>query len=522
MGVCGNLKENRKRKVNEVEISESPLTVLDKSISLVSPSICRIKFFNRNGTGFLIKLKIYNEKELFFLMTNEHVITREIVDSKENIEIFYDYKSERKEIDLNKDKRIIKDYKDLDIDIIIIQILEEDNIDKKYFLTPYLGEIFNLKGKRIYITQFPKGDNLCFSKGYIKRIKNYELIYNATTDMGSSGSPIFLENSREVIGIHKQGNIEKTENYGNFLYPIIESLKFENKIIKNKIENNEKYIYENGDYYIGEWLNNLKHGKGKLYYKNGKIKYEGDFIKDKFDGYGKYIYENGEYYIGQWQKNLKHGKGTYYYKNGKIKYEGDFIKNKLEGNGKYIYENGEYYIGEWSNWLKHGEGTLYYKNGKIKYEGDFIKDKFEGYGKYIYENGEYYIGQWLNDEMHGKGKIYYKNDKIKYKGDFIKNKLEGNGKYIYENGEYYIGEWLNNLKHGKGKLYYKNGKIKYEGDFIKNKFEGNGKYIYENGEYYIGQWLNDEMHGKGTYYYKNGKIKYEGDFIKNKSEEDEN
>jgi len=320
MGICSNSSENRKKKVNEVEIFESSLTVLDKSISLVSPSICRIIFFNRNGTGFFIKLKTYrdkegggfkkdyfnktylnnkkdyyyynenNEKELYFLMTNEHVITREIVDSKENIEIFYDYKSETREIDLNKDKRIIEDYKELDIDIIIIQILEEDNIDKKYFLTPYMGEISNLKRKRIYITQFPKGENLCFSKGYIMRIKNYELIHNASTDMGSSGSPIFLENTREVIGIHKQGNIEKTENYINFLYPVIESLNLGNKIINN----NEKYIYENGDYYIGEWLNNLKLGKGKLYYKNGKIKYEGDFIKDKFEGNGKYIYENGE------------------------------------------------------------------------------------------------------------------------------------------------------------------------------------------------------------------------------------
>jgi len=91
-------------------------------------------------------------------------------------------------------------------------------------------------------------------------------------------------------------------------------------------------IYENGEYYIGEWLNNLKHGKGTYYYKNGNIKYEGDFIKNKFEGNGKYIYENGEYYIGQWLNDQIHGKGTYYYKNGKIKYEGVFIKNQLEEN----------------------------------------------------------------------------------------------------------------------------------------------------------------------------------------------
>ena len=192
------------------------------------------------------------------------------------------------------------------IDIIIIQILEEDNIDEKYFLLPYMGEISDLKGKRICITQFPKGKDLCFSEGDIIRIKNYELAYNATTDKGSSGSPIFLKNTTEVIGIHKQGNTIEPENYCNFLYPIIQSM-LNNEIEYNKKEdfniNNRKYIYENGDYYIGEWLNEQRYGKGKLYYKKGNIKYEGDFINDKFEGEGQYNFENGEYYIGQWLNN---------------------------------------------------------------------------------------------------------------------------------------------------------------------------------------------------------------------------
>ena len=63
-------------------------------------------------------------------------------------------------------------------------------------------------------------------------------------------------------------------------------------------------------------------------YKNGKIKYEGYFINDKYEGYGIRIYENNEYYIGEYLNGLRHGKGTEYYKNGKIKYEGDFAKDK--------------------------------------------------------------------------------------------------------------------------------------------------------------------------------------------------
>ena len=38
------------------------------------------------------------------------------------------------------------------------------------------------------------------------------------------------------------------------------------------------------------WFNGLKHGKGKVYYKNGNIIYDGDFVKGKREGNGKYIY----------------------------------------------------------------------------------------------------------------------------------------------------------------------------------------------------------------------------------------
>ena len=77
----------------------------------------------------------------------------------------------------------------------------------------------------------------------------------------------------------------------------------------------------------------------------GNIGYEGDFVNDKQEGNGKSIWEDGNYYIGQWKNGLRNGKGTYYYSNGNIRYEGDYVNNKREGYGKYIWEDGEYYIG---------------------------------------------------------------------------------------------------------------------------------------------------------------------------------
>jgi V8-like Glu-specific endopeptidase len=108
----------------------------------------------------------------------------------------------------------------------------------------YLDNINNLKGKSIYIPQFPKGQNISYSKGYINEIDNYELIHNGTTKSDSSGSPIFLENSTQVIGIHKLGNINKTENYGNFIYQIIQLLRIKGENEYNMNINEKRKIWK--------------------------------------------------------------------------------------------------------------------------------------------------------------------------------------------------------------------------------------------------------------------------------------
>ena len=470
---------------NEVLTGQNNLTQIDTNIYSVIKSVCKIVInISSIGTGFFIKLR-KNNKDFYCLMTNEHVVTKNLIDSKEKIVIYFDGQNKRREIILNENKRYIRDYRYIDLDVTIVQILKEDDIDKDYFLLPYIGDCNQLMNYKIYIVQFPEG-NLSYCKGELTDIDKFELTHNVSTLPGSSGSPIFLENTTKVIGIHKCGAINLNKNFGDFIYPIIEDDKI--------------YIKKKLYYFLGF----------------GKIKYDGEFFNDKFDGVGKYYYENDEYYIGQFKNGLKNGKGIEYYPNGNIKYDGEFVDDKYEGNGKYIYKNGESYRGKFKNGFLHGKGVYYYENGKICYEGDFINDKYEGNGRYNYTNGEYYIGQWKNDKKNGRGKYYYKNGNLCYEGDFIDDNFEGNGKYYYENGEYYIGEFKNDLKNGKGILYYKNGNVKYDGSFINNKFEGKGKYIYENGEYYIGEWKNDLKYGKGILYYKEGNIKYEVDCIDDK------
>ena len=486
-----------KERIEEIEIRTSQIKEIDVCLHEVSKSICKIRYDSCCATGFLLKLYI-EERELYCLMTNQHVITKQIIEEKKFIIIKYDFGKKWIKIKLDSEKRYIKYNREFDISLV--EIISEDGIKPKYFLLPNLDDINYIK-QDIYVPQYPHGKNLSYSEGKIKTINDYELAYDASTELGSSGSPIFLKNTTLIIGIHKQGNKYRKENYGTLINSIIKYL------------NTKETKYENGEYYIGEKLNNLKHGKGFMLYKNDEIKYYGDYINDKRAGKGKFYWENGSYYIGEWANDLKHGKGKLFYKNGNIQYEGDFIAGKFNGNGTYTWEDGEYYIGQFYNGLKYGKGIVYTKKGEVIYDGDFVDDKYEGKGKYVWKDGKYYIGEFSNDLRHGKGKEYYKNGDVIYDGDFVKDKKEGEGKYIYKNGDYYIGPWHNNMKFGKGILFYKNGNIKYDGEFVNGKFEGEGKYNFENGEYYIGHLANDLKHGKGIIYHKNGDIKYKGEFV---------
>ena len=440
---------------NEVETKTSEIKEIDVNLNESCKSICKIIYQNNFGTGFFIKL-YKDEKELLCLMSNEHVIRKDMIESKETINVKYNYEKKWIKIKLDEKERFIKYNKEMDF--TIVEIKPEDKIKDKYFLLPTLNDIDYIN-KDIYIVQYPEGKNLSYSQGKIKAIDNYELSYDASTKSGSSGSPILLKNTTEVIGIHKQGSNYKKENYGTLINYIQKSLNY------------KKIVFSDGKYYIGELLNNQMNGKGILYYKDGKIEYDGDFIKGKREGNGKYIYENGSYYIGQWLNNNMNGKGAVYYKNGKVMYVGEWVNGKKEGNGKHIFEDGSYYIGQWLNNERHGKGISYYNNGTLCYDGEWVGDKKEGIGKFIYETGDYYIGQWLNNKEHGKGKFYYKNNNIQYEGDVANGSLEGKGKFIYENGNYFIAEFLNGSPKGIVKVYDKSGKFIYDDRFDNEKAE---------------------------------------------------
>ena len=78
-----------------------------------------------NGTGFFCKIKYLN-KEIYCLITNDHVITKFILLNKEYIKIRLN--NEIKKISLDLYRRI---WNDEELDFTCIEIIEEDNIINK-------------------------------------------------------------------------------------------------------------------------------------------------------------------------------------------------------------------------------------------------------------------------------------------------------------------------------------------------------------------------------------------------------
>ena len=189
--------------------------------------MCKISFNKNNktyfGSGFFCKLSInelgFNNKP--FLMTNNHVIDLNYLQSNNEIAL-----------EINKIKKIlnIKDrYKFTNIlnDFTIIEIIDSDNIDDFFEVFPNVMSFNserNFDDYDIIIPQFPLGNKLSISSGTIKKI-DYNIIHTASTEHGSSGSPILSPDNLKLIGIHKQSYKELNENIGSFIKNILLSIK---------------------------------------------------------------------------------------------------------------------------------------------------------------------------------------------------------------------------------------------------------------------------------------------------------
>ena len=79
-----------------------------------------------------------------------------------------------------------------------------------------------------------------------------------------------------------------------------------------------------GSNYVGEWLNNKRHGIGQLSFPDGDV------------------------YTGEWSNGKMTGNGEFEFHTG-IKYVGQFLDGKFHGWGQLTKTNGHTQEGKWKN-----------------------------------------------------------------------------------------------------------------------------------------------------------------------------
>ena len=264
----------------------------------------------------------------------------------------------------------------------------------------------------------------------------------------------------------------------------------------------EKIELKKGDY-EGEVRDGVPHGKGSIFYKNGKFKHGGE-------------------YNGEWKNGLEDGYGIISYEDFKdqdLNLDLNDLFNKLPGRG---------YWGEFKKGHFHGKGvlkdTINELSDNLGEARSLFDDKSEGLDSYSLG---LYVGEFREGLRHGKGKfkVDLEHTNIFYDDTFVdnydglwKNGLpEGKGILINTEDSKYEGEFIKGKIHGHGTLYgrvtlngaYIEGNEKYIGEFKHGVVEGHGTLSWDDGGKYVGEFKEGEMHGQGTMTSPDG-VKLEG------------
>jgi hypothetical protein len=186
------------------------------------------------------------------------------------------------------------------------------------------------------------------------------------------------------VASDKEKIIQLVKDLEPYMQKVVAGVVFDDDSDSDAVIRQGKYTFDNGNVYVGEFVNNRGHGFGRMEYADGSV-YEGLYIDGEKNGNGKFTYGNGSVYEGDSKDNMKHGYGRETYASGEV-YEGQFIDGNMNGHGKFTFVSGAVYEGNFSDCKMHGQGRFTDSHGKV-YDGNF-------------ENGQYIVGNLDHGACH--------------------------------------------------------------------------------------------------------------------------
>ena len=395
-----NKEEKEKEHKNKIE------KIIKKSIVKIEMEI-EIEFDEYKyilGIGFLCNIKFKNMKAL---ITYSNIIDEEFIDNQEKL-IFY-IGEEKKEINLDEDR-----YKEVyeDINITIIEILDEDNINKDNFIEiDDFVRSKNYNDEEIIYINFNKNNDHSFQKDKIINTNNYYIIQS--TGRLHEGI-ILLNNNLKIIGITNNNVIfmkefiKKIKIPQRIRYILNENrenqnrgnINIRNKDIRNNSDNrNNKDNIDNIDNISYKqkikiiWIDSI-FKKKRTYLKLRELKNDKRLIIKK---YGEIDEELNCLKYAKFEKTIIVIKGELY-----IKFIRKFIEKLKDINviPKIIIfaKNKDDYLENDIEYKKYSENSFYILGG-IKNSIDDIKD-------FIFKTPHPYIGSSIKLDS----KLYYNED----------------------------------------------------------------------------------------------------------------
>ena len=89
----------------------------------------------------------------------------------------------------------------------------------------------------------------------------------------------------------------------------------------------------------------------------------------------KYVYDNGNIYMGSWRDGKRDGQGTLTISDGG-KYVGEWKDGVVNGQGTLTFPDGGKYVGEWKDGKRDGQGTETFSDGR-KYIGEWKDGEYQ-------------------------------------------------------------------------------------------------------------------------------------------------
>ena len=142
-------------------------------------------------------------------------------------------------------------------------------------------------------------------------------------------------------------NAKNTTNHG-FI-----NMKNGDIVIASKSNNNSSItgpsvvLYKDNTIYVGNLLNSQRSGIGYRTFKGSSLVYYGEYANDQKSGRGRLYSLEGKKWV----------------------FEGQYANDVRNGHGNLQKLDGNIYYGNYVNDKMHGKGTLYYSTGKVAYDG---------------------------------------------------------------------------------------------------------------------------------------------------------